>query len=71
MAHMITITIAGGSLQGPLNDTKISLNADNISSISENDDPDDVGKSVITMTDKKRHHVQETREELNKLINGR
>jgi hypothetical protein len=71
MAHMVTVTIAGGSLMGSASDTKVSINADNISRIEEKQDPDDVGNSVIIMTDKNRLHVQETRGALDKLINGK
>jgi len=72
MAHIITVTIAGGAYNGPEKDTKISINADKISSIKETDKEDsEVGNSIITLTDKTRHNVTETREELERLINGK
>lgn len=70
MAYIVTVTIAGGSYAGAKDDKKISINADNISTIEDADKGNDlVGNSVIVMNNKNRHRVTETREELEKLIN--
>jgi len=68
MAHIVTVTITGGAYLGPSQDKKISINADNIILI-EDVGVGGIGNSVITMSDKSKHYVSETREQLEQLIN--
>ena len=68
MAHIVTVTITGGAYLGPSEDKPISINADNIVKI-EDVGEDEIGNSVITMIDKTKHYVSETREQLEKIIN--
>ena len=68
MAHIVTVTITGGAYLGPSQDKQFSINADNIIQI-EDVGQDEIGNSVITMSDKSKHYVSETRQKLEKLIN--
>lgn len=68
MAHIVTVTITGGAYLGPSQDKQISINADNIILI-EDVGEGEIGNSVITMSDKSKHYVSETRAQLEQLIN--
>ena len=69
MAHIVTVTIAGGAYLGPLEDTPISINVDRVMKI-EDTQPDEVGASVITMDDNSRYWVTESQTELQTIINA-
>jgi hypothetical protein len=69
MAHMITVTIADDPSSGPVIETPIAINADQIVAIADVA-PGQVGASRISMLDKTFHFVKETRAALVTLINA-
>ena len=68
MAHIVTVTIAGGEYLGPENDTPTQINADKIVKINKPSE-DEIGNAVITMDNKERLHTTETPEQLKVIIN--
>lgn len=65
-SDLITVTIAGGAYLGPVNDTPIIINKNEISSL-DNPYLGEVGTTVIVMKDGQRHYVVETKSKLKKL----
>lgn len=65
-SDFITVTIAGGAYLGPVNDTPITINKNEIVSL---DEPymGEIGTTVIVMKDGQRHYVTETKLKLKKL----
>lgn len=68
MAHIVTVTITGGAYLGPSQDKQISINANNIILI-EDVREDEIGNSLIIMSDNSKLYVSETRAQLERLIN--
>lgn len=68
MAHIVTVTIAGGAYLGSENDTSTSINADRILEIT-NAGGDEVGTSIIRLDDNTKLWVVETQDELKEIIN--
>jgi len=68
MAHIITVTIAGGSFWGPTQDTPTQINADKITEIKKPFD-NEIGNAVIEMEGGKKLFTTETPEELKGMIN--
>lgn len=69
MKRIIEITLAGGIIGQPTNDTKISINAELI--IDLKDDVMGNCKTIITVNNSKtKYYVLETRAEIASLINA-
>ncbi|MCD4743893.1 MAG: hypothetical protein K8R67_15635 [Desulfobacteraceae bacterium] len=68
MAHIVTVTIAGGGYWGPENDTPTSINADKILEIKDAGE-EELGSSIIRLDDNSKMWVVETQDELKKIIN--
>lgn len=69
MAHMVTVTIAGGQMYGPENDTEQLINADQISEIKPSD-PDDQGNLIVLLNTGKNLYITETQDEIKARINA-
>lgn len=68
MAHIVTVTIAGGAYLGREEDTPTQINADKILKIDKPLD-DEIGNSVIVMDNKEKIYTTETPEQLKDIIN--
>lgn len=68
MAHIVTVTVAGGAYLGPENDTPTSINTDRILEIT-NAGEDEIGTSIIRLDDNTKLWVTESQEELKEIIN--
>jgi hypothetical protein len=68
MAHIITVTIAGGAYLGPENDYPIQINADKIVKIEKPFDGE-IGNSVVVMENDERLYIKETTLEIATIIN--
>jgi TRAP-type uncharacterized transport system substrate-binding protein len=69
MAHIITVTIPGGMYNGPDEDTPMDINADNIETIEDDTDEDNLNNSIITMKGGKIILAKETREQVQNIVN--
>ena len=70
MAHIVTVTKPGGLYGGPDEDTQIHINADNIISVVDDPDEDNLGNSIITMSDDSKIFAKETAEEVKQIVNS-
>ena len=69
MAHIVSVTIAGGAYLGPEKDTPIQINADKIMKIDKPFE-DEIGNAVITLENKDRIYTTETPNQLKDIINN-
>jgi hypothetical protein len=68
MAHLITVTIAGGNYSNSEEDISVNLNVDNIIAVNDNPNDDNFSKSVIIMNDRSKIFVKETSGEIKQII---
>jgi hypothetical protein len=70
MADIVTVTKLGGLYGGTDEDTQIQISSDNIISVVNDPDEDNLENSIITRIDDSKIFAKETAVDINKIVNS-